>query len=89
MLPGANPFGDGMAQRYPEGLVAQGISAELIAAKWGLSRTELDEFSASSHEKAARATKDGLFDNELAPDRRTEPPTRSSAPAPRSRPWPG
>ena len=51
----------------PEGLVPQGISAELIAAKWGLSRTELDEFSASSHEKAARATKDGLFDNELAP----------------------
>ncbi|MCV7226980.1 thiolase family protein [Mycolicibacterium komossense] len=67
VLPGSNPFGAGMAQRYPEGLVAQGISAELIAAKWNLSRTELDEFSASSHEKAARATKDGLFDNELAP----------------------
>ena len=45
----------------------QGISAELIAAKWGFSRTELDEFSAGSHEKAARATKEGLFDNELAP----------------------
>ena len=67
VLPGSNPFGEGMAQRYPEGLVSQGISAELIAAKWNLSRTELDEFSASSHEKAARATKDGLFDNELAP----------------------
>ena len=67
VLPGSNPFGEGMAARYPEGLVAQGISAELIAAKWGLSRAELDEFSASSHEKAARATKDGLFDNELAP----------------------
>ena len=45
----------------------QGISAELIAARWGLSRTELDEFSAASHEKAAQATKDGLFDNELVP----------------------
>ena len=45
----------------------QGISAELIAAKWGLSREQLDEFSAGSHEKAARATKEGLFDNELAP----------------------
>ena len=45
----------------------QGISAELIAADWGFSRTQLDEFSAGSHEKAARATKDGLFDNELAP----------------------
>ena len=67
VLPGSNPFGEGMAARYPEGLVAQGISAELIAAKWGLSRAELDEFSASSHEKAARATKDGLFDSELAP----------------------
>ena len=51
----------------PKAWCPQGISAELIAAKWGLSRTELDEFSASSHEKAARATKDGLFDNELAP----------------------
>jgi acetyl-CoA acyltransferase len=67
VLPGSDPFGHGMADRYPDGLVPQGISAELIAAKWGLSRTELDEFSASSHEKAARATKDGLFDNELAP----------------------
>lgn len=67
VLPGSDPFGAGMAARYPEGLVPQGISAELIAARWGLSRTELDEFSAASHEKAARATKDGLFDNELAP----------------------
>jgi acetyl-CoA acyltransferase len=64
---GSDPFGHAFAERYSEGLVPQGISAELIAAKWGLSRTELDEFSANSHEKAARATKDGLFDNELAP----------------------
>ncbi|MDH6246970.1 thiolase family protein [Mycobacterium sp. OTB74] len=67
VLPGSDPFGVGMAGRYPEGLVPQGVSAELIAAKWNLSRTELDEFSAGSHEKAARATKDGLFDNELVP----------------------
>jgi acetyl-CoA acyltransferase len=67
VLPGSDPFGAGMAARYPDGLVPQGISAELIAAKWGLSRTELDEFSAASHEKAARATKDGSFDRELAP----------------------
>jgi acetyl-CoA acyltransferase len=67
VLPGSNPFGAGMAQRYPEGLVPQGISAELIAAKWGFSRLQLDEFSANSHEKAAHATKTGLFDNELAP----------------------
>ncbi len=67
VLPGSNPFGSGMTQRYPDGLVAQGISAELIAARWNLSRAELDEFSAESHQKAARATKDGLFDSELTP----------------------
>ncbi|WP_328398607.1 thiolase family protein [Nocardia sp. NBC_00416] len=59
--------GVGFAQRYPEGLVPQGISAELIAAKWGLSRGQLDEFALASHEKAARATKDGRFAAELAP----------------------
>ncbi|WP_445170013.1 thiolase family protein [Mycolicibacterium sp. Dal123E01] len=67
VLPGSDPFGTRFAERYSEGLVPQGISAELIAARWGLSRTELDEFSAGSHEKAAQATKDGLFDTELAP----------------------
>jgi acetyl-CoA acyltransferase len=66
VLPGSDPFG-AMAQRYPEGLVPQGISAELIAAKWNLSRSQLDEFSAGSHEKAAAATKEGRFDAELTP----------------------
>ncbi|MEV6215290.1 thiolase family protein [Nocardia sp. NPDC051833] len=59
--------GVAFAERYPDGLVPQGISAELIAAKWGLTRTQLDEFALGSHEKAARATKDGLFAAELAP----------------------
>src|SRR3954470_11798673 len=67
VLPGSDPFGHDMARRYPDGLVPQGVSAELIAAKWRFSRAELDEFSASSHEKAARATKEGLFENELIP----------------------
>ncbi|MCF6386088.1 thiolase family protein [Mycobacterium sp. MBM] len=67
VLPGSDPFGADMAARYPEGLVPQGISAELIAAKWQLSRAQLDEFSAGSHEKAAAATKAGLFEAELAP----------------------
>ncbi len=67
VLPGSDPFGLDMAARYPEGLVPQGISAELIAAKWSFSRAQLDEFSAGSHEKAARASKEGLFDAELAP----------------------
>ncbi|MFD0360564.1 thiolase family protein [Nocardia sp. GCM10030253] len=59
--------GVGFTERYPEGLVPQGISAELIAAKWGLTRTQLDEFALASHEKAALATKNGLFTRELAP----------------------
>lgn len=59
--------GVGFAQRYPDGLVSQGISAELIAAKWGLTRTQLDEFALASHDKAALATKNGLFARELAP----------------------
>ena len=67
VLPGSDPFGVDFAARYSEGLVPQGISAELIAARWNLSRTQLDEFSAASHDKAAQATKDGLFDAELAP----------------------
>ncbi|TDP43206.1 thiolase family protein [Nocardia ignorata] len=66
-LGAADLSGVAFAQRYPEDLVPQGISAELIAAKWGLSRTQLDEFALSSHEKAARATKDGLFAGELVP----------------------
>ncbi len=53
-------------ERYPEGLVGQGISAELIAARWDISRREIDEFSLRSHDLAATATKNGLFDNELA-----------------------
>jgi acetyl-CoA acyltransferase len=65
--PGADPFGPGVAARYPEGLVPQGISAELIAAKWSLSREAMDEFAAASHHKAARAWDGGLFDAETAP----------------------
>jgi acetyl-CoA acyltransferase len=61
------PFGPGIAARFPEGLVQQGISAELIAAKWGLSRAQMDAFAAGSHQKAAAAWGNGLFDAEVAP----------------------
>ena len=67
VLPGTDPFGEAFKERYSEGLVPQGISAELIAAKWGFSRAKLDEFSAASHEKAAQATKEGRFEAETAP----------------------
>jgi acetyl-CoA acyltransferase len=66
--PGADPFGPGVAHRYPEGLVPQGISAELIAAKWNLSRRELDEFALQSHRRAAAAD----FGAELAMPGRDE-----------------
>ncbi|MGW2204638.1 thiolase family protein [Streptomyces sp. NPDC001774] len=65
--PGADPFGPGVAARYPEGLVPQGIGAELIAAKWSIGREAMDEFAAASHAKAARSWEAGLFDAEVVP----------------------
>ncbi|MGN2635235.1 acetyl-CoA C-acyltransferase [Nocardia takedensis] len=67
LLGTTDPSGVGFAARYPEGLVSQGIGAELIAARWDLSRARLDEFALGSHEKAALATKNGSFTAELAP----------------------
>jgi acetyl-CoA acetyltransferase family protein len=64
---GSDPFGTGVAELFPEGLVPQGISAELIAERWGLSRTRLDAFAAESHHRAARAREEGRFDAEIAP----------------------
>ncbi|MGJ5895651.1 thiolase family protein [Streptomyces niveiscabiei] len=64
---GKDPFGPGIARRYPEGLVPQGVSAELIAAKWSITRARMDEFATSSHHKAADAWGRGRFDAEVAP----------------------
>jgi acetyl-CoA acyltransferase len=64
---GADPYGPAVAARYPAGLVRQGISAELIAARWKLSRSELDEFAAASHHRAAAATAGGGFAAEIVP----------------------
>ena len=60
------PFGPMMTARYPN-LVPQGISAELIAEKWGITREENDAFSAQSHLRAARATDEGRFEREILP----------------------
>jgi acetyl-CoA acyltransferase len=57
----------GIARRYPEGLVSQGVSAELIAHRWNLSRGELDAFSAESHRRAAEAWTQGRFDSQVLP----------------------
>ena len=65
--PGADPFGPGLAARFPGGLVPQGISAELIAAKWSISREQMDAFAARSHRRAAEAHAAGLFEAEIAP----------------------
>jgi acetyl-CoA acyltransferase len=62
---GEDIYGEQVAARYPDGLVGQGISAELITSKWGFSRAQLDDFSARSHELAAAAQSAGLFDSEL------------------------
>jgi len=61
------PFGETMGLRYAGagGLVPQGISAELIADKWGISREELDAFGALSQQRALEATEQGRFDNEI------------------------
>ena len=67
------PFGDRAMARYADveiieghkGLVGQGIGAEYIANKWGLSREDLDAFAAESHARALRATEEGRFDNEI------------------------
>jgi acetyl-CoA acyltransferase len=64
--PGA-PFGPAMHDRYQGRLVPQGISAELIAEKWGLSRQEQDEFALRSHRRAAAAQDAGRFDRQLVP----------------------
>ena len=65
-LPGSLPFGPKMLERYPH-LVPQGISAELIAEKWNISREDNDAFSVQSHQRAARARSEGRFDNEIVP----------------------
>ncbi|WP_447590763.1 thiolase family protein [Microbacterium lacticum] len=62
-----SPFSPRLHERYPEGLVNQGVSAELIAERWGLSRDDLDAYAAQSHARAARAAAEGRFDSQLLP----------------------
>ncbi|MGY1813784.1 thiolase family protein [Blastococcus sp. SYSU D00820] len=59
--------GERFAARYPEGMTSQGISAELIAARWGLSRSQLDGYAARSHARAAQAWRDGAFARQVVP----------------------
>jgi acetyl-CoA acyltransferase len=66
---GANvgfPFGPRMLARYEGQQINQGLGAEMVAEKWGLSRQQLDEFSLSSHERAAAAIDAGSFAGQYA-----------------------
>jgi len=64
---GANPLGEQYLARYDGVRPNQGVGAEMIAERWGFSRTQLDEFSLASHEKAAAAQDSGAFDDEILP----------------------
>ncbi|QKH38384.1 thiolase family protein [Achromobacter pestifer] len=64
---GQNPVGPSMLARYAPGLVSQGVSAELVAAKYELSRQEMDSYSARSHQLAAAARENGAFRREIQP----------------------
>ena len=67
MVGGEGPFPASMHARYDNGLVNQGVSAEMIAAKWGLSREYLDQLAVDSQSRAAAAQDGGLFDDEIVP----------------------
>jgi acetyl-CoA acyltransferase len=61
------PYGPRVLRRYDDFSFNQGISAEIIAERWGFSRQQLDEFSAGSHQKAAAATSSGAFAGQIVP----------------------
>ena len=61
------PYGPKVLARYDDFSFNQGLSAEMIAKKWGFSRTQLDEYSAASHERAAAAQDAGAFTEQIVP----------------------
>ncbi len=62
-----SPYGLGMKKRYPGVKFNQFAGAEMIAEKWGFAREDLDRFGLASHQKAARATREGRFEREIVP----------------------
>ncbi|WP_110207256.1 thiolase family protein [Nocardioides daejeonensis] len=64
---GQDNLGPEVHARYPEGLVNQGVSAELVAQRWKLDRETLDAYAAESHRRAAAAIAAGHFDSEIVP----------------------
>jgi acetyl-CoA acyltransferase len=64
---GADVHGPSVTARYSPGLVSQGVAAELVAARWKLSREQLDEYAVRSHRLAGEAADSGAFDDEIVP----------------------
>ena len=64
---GTSPLGDKYAERYGSEFPSQGLGAEDVAARWRLSRAQLDEYSLQSHSRAAQATDEGRFADEIVP----------------------
>lgn len=62
-----NPYSPNFEARYAPGLVPQGVAADLVAAQWSLTRQELDEYSAQSHNRAHQARESGAFRREILP----------------------
>jgi acetyl-CoA acyltransferase len=62
---GADPYGSAVAERYGTTVFNQGIGAEMMAERWGLSRQQLDEYALASHDAAAKAQDAGEFDAEV------------------------
>jgi len=61
------PFGDKMRERYHHNLIPQGLSAEMIADRWGIDREEVDGYGLDSQMRALKATEEGRFENEIVP----------------------
>ena len=72
-MAGANPFGANLFARYEGKLVPQGISADLIATRWNITRDESDDYAFRSHVKAGSATRAGRLKREILPIKVTGP----------------
>ncbi|HLJ72297.1 MAG TPA: thiolase family protein [Roseiarcus sp.] len=64
---GKDNEGPAFHRRYPQGLVRQGVSAELIAARWGIEREAMDRFALESHRRAIAAEEAGLTRRAIVP----------------------
>ena len=63
----APPFGQGWRDRYGDQEISQFRGAQLICEKWGIKRSQLEEFALESHARAIRAIDEGRFDREITP----------------------